>query len=152
SHANESTDRIFASYYLTHRLGILGHKVSKGPIMIGVKSPFSQEVKKMQLMWSYQPEKVSNGFLGSSNDENDDAMSIFTPKKFNDKLMVAPEYEFLSKFMASEDDDNEHFLGARRSYVPTLGTRLWWVSPAESFYHAYIFETQDHKLVGYVRI
>lgn len=156
-HANESTDCIIASYFLTHRLGRLGHSVPKGSIVIGVKSPFSQEVRKMQLMWTYQPEKISNGFLGSLTEEKNNPMSIFTPKKFHEKMMVMPEYESIKTFMASEDedsgdDDKEKFIGSKRSYVPMLGMRIWWVSPPDSSFHAYIYENEDHKLIGYVRI
>ena len=153
--ANEATDRTFASYFLTHRLGRLGHKAPKGSLMIGVKSPFSSAVKKMQLMWTHQPEKISNGFTSSLNDEKASRMSIFTPRKFGDKMMVIPEYEFLRKFIADERCDNEFSMGARKSYVPTLGVRLWWVSPSNSHFHAYIYETfrsQANRLCSYSRL
>lgn len=152
NHANESTDRMMASFFLTHRSGALGQYVPRGSVTVGVKTGESNEIKTMQMMWSYEPEKISNGFLGSIDNEKTKGSSIFSSRKFHEPIMVMPQYEFLKPFFAHDGEEQDQFIGSRKSYLPTLGIRLWWVSPSNSFFHAYIYETMDHKLVGYVRI
>lgn len=159
--ANTATDNELAAFFLTHRMGALGHSVPKGPIMIGIKSAGSDKVRQFQLMWTYTPEKVKNGFKGSLAEKDDEEKnSIFAKKNWYDKMMIMPQFEAISKMYKKAkhdvdnegDNDQERFLGSRKSFIPQLGLRQWWESDAQCPYHAYMYETPDHKMIGYVRI
>lgn len=50
-----------------------------------------------------------------------------------------------------EDDDEDRFIGAKKSFVPALGEAVWNVSEDNPF-HAYIYLDSDGKRIGYVRI
>ncbi|MEI8347518.1 MAG: protease-like activity factor CPAF, partial [Pseudomonadota bacterium] len=47
--------------------------------------------------------------------------------------------------------DNPHKIGARQSFVPSLGLKIW-ESTSGKFYHSYMYMTEDRKLIGYIRI
>lgn len=161
SNSNLATDEQMTAFYLTHRSGQLGHYVPKGRTAIAVKSFFSDELKTVDLIWNYTPEKISNGFNGSLLSMEEDKLLNKTHRF--DKLMVMPGYEIMKDLYHKshikayddddddEDEDSEHFIGSRKSALPTLG-RIWWESSPSSYFQAYIYETIDHKLVGFVRI
>ncbi len=171
--ANDTTDNTFAELFFTHRLGVMGHRVPRGPVMVGIKS--SAKVRNHQLIWHYIPEKMSNG-LKSEGQKKDKITQGKTKdlllKAIDEKKMISPYYEFVKNrlFLSrcyrdsdddyegdSEDDDLEDLdqeqglLGTRKGFLPELG-RIWWESDPKSFFHAYIYENEDHHLIGYVRI
>lgn len=51
----------------------------------------------------------------------------------------------------SKKDESPFTLGAKKSFVPKLG-KIWWSNDDKKFWNAYIFETPNHQLVGYLRI
>lgn len=53
--------------------------------------------------------------------------------------------------MRSEAAANPFMMGAKKSYVPRLGT-IVWETKDDDLFHAYIFKTPDGKKVGFVRI
>ena len=53
--------------------------------------------------------------------------------------------------MRSEAAANPFMMGARKSFVPRLGTKVWETKDDDIF-HAYIFKTPDGKKVGFIRI
>lgn len=153
-HANPATDLAMASYYLTHRSGVFGHVVPKGAVTVGVMSPGGGTIRHMKMMWDYAPEKISNGFLGSAKPEDKkdkQPKTLFSKhKKLHDVMMIMPQYQLLNQIFHLEEEDD--FIGSKNSFVPTLGSRIWWEAPEGSAFNAYIYETDDHKLVGYIRI
>ncbi|MCE5316969.1 MAG: protease-like activity factor CPAF [Parachlamydia sp.] len=148
--ANLDTDRAFAEYFLTLRSARIGHVVPKGSITIGVRHSGSTKTSNYQLIWNYTPEKVTNGFI--SNLKSEKKKTLFEKNEFLSLKMVDPLYEGLFKFDGySADDLPPPLIGYTKSCLPPLG-RIWWQAPEESPFHAYIFETEDRKLIGYVRI
>lgn len=149
-YATDSTDRAFAEMFLTNRHGLLGHIVPKGPVLIQVKSAFTGTVSSYQLIWKYNPEKITDGFWAKGTDTKPQGL-----KAFLNKSMMSPVYEQLLKaFELTNNEDQElkeGELGNRKSFVPYLG-KIWWVTNDESPYHAYIFENEEKKLIGYIRI
>jgi hypothetical protein len=53
--------------------------------------------------------------------------------------------------MRAEAAANPFMMGAKKSYVPRLGT-IVWETKDDDLFHAYIFKTPDGKKVGFVRI
>ncbi|MDD5301742.1 MAG: protease-like activity factor CPAF [Elusimicrobia bacterium] len=53
--------------------------------------------------------------------------------------------------MRSEAAANPFMMGARKSFVPRLGTVLWETKEDDAF-HAYIFKAPDGRKVGFIRI
>lgn len=157
--ATAETDRAFAEYFLTLRSARVGHIVPKGSITIGVRHyGSSSKIANYQLIWNYTPEKVSNGFIGAlqsgpARQESSRQESSLAKNEFLKIKMIDPLYEEL--FHPSEQADAKEtqppLFGYTRSFIPPLG-RIWWHSDEHSAFHAYIFETQDRKLIGYVRI
>jgi PDZ domain/Peptidase family S41 len=149
--ANEATDKAFAEYILTNRFAKLGQTVPRGPLSVTLKHAASGEAATYQLIWNYTPEKISNGFLGSMMDpERDlqDNQRSFLAKGFN-KKMTTPLYEILKEDSSLEKAQD--FIGAKESWIPPLG-RIWWENSSKSSFKAYIYETKERQLIGYVRI
>jgi PDZ domain/Peptidase family S41 len=155
--ANEATDRAFAEYALTRRLGSVAHRIPKGPITIGIKSLGSEKVSIYQLIWDYSPEKISNGFSGKIQENEYSGIKLDSKhlyRTFFNKKMLAPA----SSLFDSEIDENNpsnpaarSFIGNKESFIPPLG-KIWWENPEDKLFKAYLYENEDHKLIGYVRI
>jgi hypothetical protein len=156
--SNTATDEEMASFYLTHRSGRAGHVVPRGNAVISTQSLWDNNLTQIQLRWEYQPEKISNGFEGSlvsfssaNNTNLLDRSNVF------DKLMVMPDYPILKSFThkANEDDGQDekrdNFIGSKISQLPILG-KIWWQTSLYCPFDAYIYETEDHHLVGFIRI
>jgi PDZ domain/Peptidase family S41 len=141
----EATDRSFAEYFLTYRSSKIGQLVPKGPVSIGIRPAQSSKVSTYQLIWNYTPEKISNGFMTQEKSEKKKSLA---DHEFFKMKMIDPLYEEL---FLSQEKSSPPLLGAKQSYIPPLG-RIWWQSEADSPFYAYMFETKDRKLVGYVRI
>lgn len=145
--ANEATDRAFAEYILTNRFAKLGQTVPKGALTMTVKHVVSKEEATYQLIWNYHPEKISNGLLDLSNQNQESQHTLF--KTGFDKKMIAPFYEILKEDLGSEKA--QEFIGSKESQIPPLG-RIWWENSPKSSFKAYIYETKEQNLIGYVRI
>lgn len=151
SHANEATDHAMAAYYLTHRLAALGHTVPQGTVSIEVKPKQSKQIKKYSLEWAYKPEKITNGFQGTLTQTEED--ELLSKQKYFDKKMLSPVYDVLNQAAKkASQEDEEYFLGSRQSYIPQLGTKIWWKTEASNPFHAYLYQAPDGKWIGYVRI
>jgi hypothetical protein len=112
----------------------------------------------VQLIWDYAPEKVSprgtltsaqlpliglnaDNFLDSLNADvaTSQQSALFHPQ-MSVQLGDAP--------LAA---DNPYTTGTRKSFMPDLGTKVW-ESGDDNLFYAYIYKTEDRKLVGVVRI
>jgi hypothetical protein len=151
---NKPTDWAFAEFYLTNRFGFKGQIVPKKPITIGVRS--NHIVRHYQLMWDYRPEQILNprNFINTPFQAQ-----VKGPKKHTlledhpllFPLMMAPLYEELEATDAIIAERNKDLLGSRESFLPSLG-KIWWKSEKENFFHAYLYETDQGKFIGYLRI
>jgi uncharacterized protein YjbI with pentapeptide repeats len=88
-------------------------------------------------------------------------MSRFTASDFAQRMQQLSETGDAEIFSAvvnddfdSADRDDPFSVGAGRSWIPVLGNVVWETSPEEEVggYHAYIFELDADRLVGYIRI
>lgn len=154
--ATAGTDHAFATHFLTYRSARVGHQVPKGPISIGVRSRSSSKVSTYQLIWDYTGEKISNGFVGHfagvmMKSESPKKTSLLDRECFKMKL-IDPLYEEL--FAAEKEfpeKETPPLFGYKKSPLPALG-RIWWQADETSSFDAYIFETDDRKLIGFIRI
>lgn len=148
--ANPETDRAYAEYFLTFRSARLGHQVPKGPITISIRPKGSQEgsqkIVSYQLIWNHAQERVSNSFHHSSLAGK---LSLFNLE------MVDPLFETLFRTEARKEllpnEAPPPIFGYKKSLLPPLG-RIWWDSDENFPFDAYIFETAQRKLIGFVRI
>lgn len=148
---NHLTDCALAEIYLTNRFGRLGHQVPHGQIniagcKIGSKTPITYTMK-----WRYSPEKI--GAPPNYLAKHLMKASQLEERGFNNyflKQFVIPQYETLVT-LKEEDEDDTEVLGSRKSFVPNLGTIIW-EADKEAIFHAYIFDLEDGKIGGYIRI
>lgn len=157
---NNPTSQALAEIYFSLRLGSDGHYVPKGPVMISVKPRGSSKIHSYQLIWEYRPEEIK-GILPQKFNSNRMMMahtaaypmqSAFTLPLGNNevfkKLMVNPHY---LKWHVDEPRKGNHEMGAKLSYIPTLGAKTWEADPLNSFY-AYTFVGPNDAHIGYIRI
>jgi C-terminal processing protease CtpA/Prc len=141
------TDQALAELRFTNRSAARGYEVPQGPVTLGIKAKGSDQVSQIQLIWDYVPERISpRGALGSSTGAD----------LFKDGVDVTGQSSLFRPWMnAAVADaapaDNPYTLGTRKSFLPDLGTKVW-ESGDDNFFNAYIYKTDDRKLVGYVRI
>jgi hypothetical protein len=146
-----ATDRAQAELNLTRRRAARGIPVPQGPVTLGIKAKGSEQVSQIQLIWDYTAEHIKpRGTLtgstldGSSMDSGNSSFaserrsSLFHPQ-MSVQIAEAPSV------------DNPHDIGARKTFTPALGVKVWESSDTD-FFHAYIYKTEDRKLVGYIRI
>ncbi len=152
--ATEATDRGYAEFFFTHRLGTAGHVVPRGPVMVGIKSIFSEKVKNHQLIWTYAPEKITNHYKSildkpkskPSLNEKSDVLHNAVARHH----MLSPLYE-LKKAAPGNLKMAPGTLGVRESCIPELG-KIWWKSDNSNFFHSYLYENDQKQLIGYIRI
>lgn len=159
--SNAATDEQMAAFYLTHRSGRAGHVVPKGHAVVTVQSQLDNKVNRIQLFWDYKPEKITNGYNETFMPRLGKSVDMFRQKRVFDKLMVMPDYPIIKSFTdrpREEDEDGddedgkpENYIGSKYSQLPLLG-KIWWESSPYSPFEAYIYETDDHHLVGFIRI
>lgn len=142
------TDIAKACFFLTTRTGKLGHVVPKGPIMIGVKNGNNDKIKNYQLIWNYTPEQITHGLKGTDEEKPlSKNLKMLIEKELLAKSMLSPMYELIQNLGAEGQD----LMGSRESYIPELG-KIWWKSDKSCPFHAYLYEADDRKLIGYIRI
>lgn len=140
------TDRALAELLLTQRIAALGHDVPNGPVSIQIRSKDNNALKSLQLSWTYTPEKITNHMAAGINPKKKSDRDIKNHPFFN-KMLIAPFYDFLT----AEDHENCFAIGARKSFIPSLGNK-WWETSEDCPYYAYLYETPDHRRIGYLRI
>lgn len=162
--SNEQTDKALAEGYLTHRSGMLGHIVPKGTTTITVLPTGASKPSSFQLIWNYKPEKVPqppkpkalptlNPLSKSLRKPKDKKKEILKDPIFQ-KLLLVPHFNHLmSENEEDEEEEQEEpeIIGSRNSFIPILG-RIWWETSENCPFNAYLFELEDRKLAGYVRI
>lgn len=170
--SNELTEQRLAEMKLTHRYGMLGDVVPQGTATVTTQSAITNKIIKMQLAWSYTPERILNpsDFLDFLNLQS--WLPIGRRGKPNLEIprvtMATPFHEIL----ISENANLKGTVGSLKSFVPSLGEVLWtnekkaWQKSEEQnddslsedeledllFWHAYIYRHPQGGQVGYIRI
>jgi hypothetical protein len=139
------TDQERAEQYLTSRSGARGMKVPRGPVTVGVKPKGSDTVYTRQIIWEYTPEKIPSDSIAlklSSVRQSQEELPLLNRQMIAGDFQPAPGASLV---------DNPYALGARKTFTPALGKKIWQSDDKDPFY-AYIFQNTDKKLIGYIRI
>lgn len=136
--SHEETDRAKAELTLTARKGFFRHQIPSGPVTLKIKSKRGEKVTEYQVIWSYTPEKIrSRG-----------PQKISTGERFFDKDM---SYTDPTLELCDEQGDSPYNTGAKKSFLPRLGTPIWETESSSTF-DAYMFLTDQREIIGYLRI
>ncbi len=143
------TDQVLAEMYLTRRVASRGISVPRGPIELEVTRNKDGKVQTLihQLTWEYQEEKIKFNSLAveSTNREPSGASRSLA------SWQMLPGFWKGLVSSKSLNQTNPHMLGARQSFVPSLG-QIFWQTEKENKFHAYIFKAEGGGIYGYVRI
>lgn len=144
------TDQALAELALTSRPGHEGLIVPQGKVNVVVRTR-KGEIRNLVTNWLYFPELINEP--GSRINSRFFAKGCEVSKKesihnFLEKKMV---YAQFSNSRQLPDTDQASFqIGAKKSYIPSLGSPIWQ-SPVDDTFYAYIF-LQSGKRIGYLRI
>lgn len=133
----EETDQALAEMSLTSRSATKADTVPQGPVKLTFKKG-DKEVA-VQLIWDYEKELVLR------NNQKSNKKSLAQRVDLEMTSQVALD------FAADSETSNKFTIGARSSYLPALGTKIW-ESAKDNHYDAYIYLNEDKELIGYVRI
>lgn len=133
----EETDQALAEMSLTSRSARKADTVPQGPVKLTFKKG-DKEVA-VQLIWDYEKELVLR------NNQKSNKKSLAQRVDLEMTSQVALD------FAADSETSNKFTIGARSSYLPALGTKIW-ESAKDNHYDAYIYLNEDKELIGYVRI
>lgn len=145
------TDQGLAELFFTMRLGNYGHHTPKGFVKLSVRHLDSTELKDYSIKWESMNEKIDPQALMIAKPP----LKITKTSLF-DMKMSTPYYEGVHASLKKlwghvlDQDDNAELLGGKKSFVPVLGTILW--ESSSKHFHAYLFETSEHRTFGYIRI
>ncbi|MBI4425772.1 MAG: protease-like activity factor CPAF [Elusimicrobia bacterium] len=148
----DGTDAALAALRLTRRSAATGLEVPRDPVVVGIRRKGAQAVVTRQLAWDYTPESVE--FQPRFEPPAPPALStqegFFDPR---DRGAAASgrRPEMLSPLSRELAGDNPFAIGARKSWVPDLGEKLWEAGGDEPLY-AYLYRAPDNRIIGYVRI
>lgn len=151
------TDQAMAEIFLFNRFAATAMKVLKGSAELRVKHRLTKKERTYQLSWDYTPEKIQlqpgpaqvHGIPFPNKKPIRDLVREMT--------LTLPTWHLL---VADEKDDNKeevkkapnpYQVGAKKSFVPELGT-IVWQQPKDKLFHAYVYKEKGGKLLGYVRI
>jgi len=153
------TDQALAEYALTYRRGELGQIVPTGKVEITGLKKGKNKTQTVTLTWNYTPEKIRDfSKLGLKTDVHTafqmgdmekDLNSLLSRSQFFQKFMVASLWD--KTYVGGFTELHKHSLGARTSFVPCLGKKIWHTN-ADDIFDAYIFETAGGKKMGYIRL
>ncbi|MDD9950204.1 MAG: protease-like activity factor CPAF [Zetaproteobacteria bacterium] len=143
---NPDTSNLIASMLLTQRDKAYGLQVPQGPILIKVRKQGGEREYLHQLVWDYRKEKITTPLANSASSSFKGLMEQVKNPLITSHMMMSPRaYE-----LAQMQPNNPYQLGARKSFVPTLG-EVVWQTPEQSFFHAYVYKSGE-KNIGYIRI
>jgi hypothetical protein len=131
----KDTDSALADLAVTRRRGARNLVVPRGPVSLAFKKADEERVRNMQLVWDYSEEMIPS----MRNLFENEKFQIKSPQMISN---IALDYK---------SEDNAHFIGMRKSFLPDLGARVWETDSKNPF-DAYIYQNNEGKLVGVVRI
>lgn len=132
------TDKARAELFLTKRSAARGIAVPKGPITLGIKRKNSSTIVQRELIWDYTPENVF-----------DRSPLVFAEADVKRKPVASQFHPMMDVDVTSAVNPQD--IGARKTFTPDLGVKVWESAANDPFY-AYIYKTEDRRLIGYVRI
>ncbi|MDD5628506.1 MAG: protease-like activity factor CPAF, partial [Elusimicrobia bacterium] len=165
------TDQRMAELFLTNRRRSRGDHVPQGDVTFAIRGQDGQLVRA-RMAWDYTPEFVTPdvpvrdaGLLAA------DQAGLVAPQSGITDPVAAPQVKAstlkdllsraaanaihpLAKILAAmreENLENPFMIGAKKSFIPSLG-KVVWEAGEDAPFHAYIFETKDGRKAGYVRI
>lgn len=148
---NELSDQAVIEIFFTKRTGKMGHRVPQGDVVLGVRHRNCKRISLHTFEWDYHPEMIPNVPIKPHMEAS---LFDFVKKALDIKKKVPLCKSMLSpykKMLASPKKMAGEELGAKCSFLPDLGKKIW-SSYSESSYNAYLFETPDHHRYGYIRI
>ncbi len=139
------TDRALAEMALTSRRASSGYTVPHGPVNVTVMPQGDTVAHTVQLQWNDTPEAVhyfpiqdvKHLNLGGGDVAHLPSLNMLAYGSDQDRVYLKASNPFA--------------LGARKSFVPPLGPKLWQTDDSNTF-DAYLYKTEDRKLIGVVRI
>jgi len=161
------TDARLAEMRLTSRTRQVGQGVPQGPVSLKIRTGSGVEAVKLE--WQYTPEMVPvdvpvrdgglapqsgiEGLPSRTPGERAQGRPVSRIRELLRKLIPSMAHPFAEMFKkhAAEQAGNRFLIGARESYVPKLGKVLWEI-PKESPIYAYVFENEQGRKIGYIRI
>lgn len=159
---DSATNQGFAEIFLTTRVASLGQVVPKGSVTVTIKHIGKPSPLTYQLNWLYSPEKIQYHFQTSIPSKNDDIDQKISEHPFFKKEMTAAFYAPLQAALKAkksaqaskaneEETEKGRSMGSKNGILPSLGTVIW-KNDSESRFQAYLYSTDNQKIVGYVRI
>lgn len=153
----EETDQAIAELMLTNRRASNGDVVPQGIVEILGTRRGDYKPMSTTLTWYYVPERVGGcpKFKPIVRVEPNFSQWRLNPKetvkreKFFEKMMVYSGWN--ASHVGCSMSENRHSLGARSSYIPSLGKKMW-CSKKDAVFDAYTFRTENGRTLGYIRI
>jgi hypothetical protein len=133
-----ATEQALAEGILTHREWYRAQECPRGTILLEIRSKESGKCHHHELIWVYEEELAKPLPLREQ--------SIL--EKLTKSQGIAG---FYSPTATSSKQESPHAIGARKSYVPDLGTIKWRSEEWDEF-DAYVFENDEGKSIGYLRL
>lgn len=150
-------EKVLAEVFFTLRIGAHGFFVPSGNAALTVKHAVGGKIATYDIPWDYEPELIQNivpkqSFAlhtarSAAPLKKNTSLPLNTHEIFK-KKMITPYFDTLMEASHRMGDTG---IGGRQSFLPSLGKKIWQTS-AQSSFNAYIFETQDKRRYGYVRI
>jgi len=165
------TDLRLAELFLTNRRRSRGDQVPQGDVIFTIRTQDGKLVRA-KMAWDYVPELIAQdvpvrdaGLLTAEQPAAvapesgiDDAIgapqvSASSLKSLLSRAVANAIHPLAKIFAAMREEavDNPFMIGAKQSFVPSLGKVLWQAGKDDP-YHAYIFETKDGRKAGFIRI
>lgn len=148
------TDQAMAEMILTNRNGELGHTIPSGRLGMKIKKKGTNKIQTASLNWSYIPEKISDFAkinLACSRQMERVEEDVPFPKKSDFFKNYSVNHFWNSCRIGDCLSTSDHTIGARSSYIPSLGRKIWQTD-INWLFDAYIFLSPSGKKIGYIRI
>jgi C-terminal processing protease CtpA/Prc len=149
------TDSALGDLMLTARSARRNLVVPRNTVTLSLIRAGEAQVRSHQINWAYTPEKLpgysklptENPFFEKLN------LGPFGVKKpafdFSKANMLTP---ILSSIVQSAGlQDSAFEIGAKKSFLPDLGSRIWETDASNTF-DAYIYQNEKNQLIGVIRI
>lgn len=153
---HDLTNQSLAENFLTSREAFRGFQVPRGPVHIQVRRKGDSKVRRYQLIWDYYADvntvpKRMNA-LPAWKEQAGDLVRSDDDLLMGNRKMVPGFWRMGSKSGNQKSDpDWIDPIADRNGPLPPLGIVRWKTNPFNPF-HAYLYETADGHLIGYVRI
>lgn len=150
----EETDQALAELMLTNWRAEEGDLVPRGKVEITGRKKGETRERRVTLEWHYVPEKIE-GFKPQLNVKPNFSKWRLNPKetikteKFFERLMIYSHWN--SSHVGCFFSENKHSIGAKRSFIPPLGKKIW-TAKKDGTFDAYTFRSPGGHLLGYIRI